>query len=116
MCDGPKQEQNRKTTRKRTHNIYRFRCSRRVVAKQYNENSSEQNKQRRTGRMRNLHFKTAAYEFSAIPKTTTGFTRHDIHSAGKQTYRPSCYIVNTIKFHFEYLLENWQNNFYDPGT
>jgi hypothetical protein len=49
--------------------------------------------------MGDLKFETAGNKFTAIPKTSRGFHRHQVNDTCNQTNRPACNIIDPFKAH-----------------
>src|ERR1043166_6516083 len=90
----PKQKKNRKTARKGAHYVHSFGCCQRIISEKHDEDPSNQNKQWRAGWMRDLDLKTAAYEFTTIPKAASGFACFYVHGTGNKTNNPSGDVVD----------------------
>ena len=55
--------------------------------------------------MRNLHLKTTAYKFTAIPQAATCFTCHYKNGAGNKANYPACNVINALKAHVKLFLK-----------
>src|SRR5258706_14081529 len=95
----PEQKQNRESTGKGAHYIHALCGSCRIIAKQNNKDPAYQYKKRCARRMRDLHFKTTAYKFAAIPEASTGFTCHYINCTCNQANCPACNVIDALKAH-----------------
>jgi hypothetical protein len=73
----------------------------RIVAKKNNEKTAQQNKERSSGRVRDLEFKGTAYKLTAVPETAGGFHSEDVHATSNQAHDPTHYVVHSVKIHIK---------------
>ena len=66
-----------------------FSSRERIIAKEHNKYPANQHKQRCTGRVRDLYFKSTTYKFAAIPQAAACFAGHNINGTGNKANNPT---------------------------
>src|SRR4051812_41761233 len=104
MGDGPEEKKYCKTAGEGIHDIDCLCRTERVISENNNEEAAKQNKQRRTGRVGQLHFVARRNKFATIPEATSHFCSKYENERGHCTHDPSGNVVDFSKIHTRWLV------------